>query len=103
MSKNLDKSISPRVFPLVFEYSPKLPHVNKILKDNLNILYSDPNLKYLFPEKSIFWASKRGQNLGEKLAPSRFRDKTETNNVMGCFKGACGNTKCNLCSFLAHF
>ena len=100
MSKNLDKSISPRVFPLVFEYSPKLPHVNKILKDNLNILYSDPNLKYLFPEKSIFWASKRGQNLGEKLAPSRFRDKTESNNVMGCFKGACGNTKCNLCSFL---
>ena len=100
ISKKHTSTCAKRVYPLVLEFNPRLPSINRILKNNLNILHSDPNLKDLFPEKSIFWASKRGQNLGEKLAPSRFRDRNAMENGKGCFKGGCGNSRCNLCSFL---
>ena len=85
-----------RVFPLVLEYNPKLPPINKILKENLNILEVDEKLSEIFTPESLFVSSKRSKNLKEHLAPSRFPPKKSESLSQGCFK----KDKCNLCSFL---
>ena len=92
------KKRTRRSFPLVLEHNPKLPSINKILKENILILHSNDKMKTLFPSDSLFWAPKRSKNLKEILAPSRFyRKQTKFSDVDA------SSTKvdnCNLCQFL---
>ena len=85
------------VYPLVIEYNPKLPSINKVLKENMNILHTDENMRNLFPIESIFWAAKRGKNLKEILAPSRFKGTRLENDNQGCFNT---DNHCDLCKYL---
>ena len=46
-------------------YNPALPNINKIIHDNLSILYTDEDMKKLFPPNSIKTLYRRGKNLKE--------------------------------------
>ena len=48
-------------------YNPALPNINKIIHDNLSILYTDEYMKKLFPPNSIKTLYRRGKNLKEIL------------------------------------
>ena len=89
-----------RKFPLVVPYSPKLPHIKKIFKKHIDLLHSSPELKELFPLENLFPAFKRGKNLKELLAPSRFSRDFRHGDDLGC-KRTCLRG-CDLCSFLVN-
>ena len=84
-------------FPLVLDYNPILPDVQKVIKKHFYILQSSPEVKEIFPSKSIFPAYRKTKNLKEMLAPSKFRAASSRNQREengGCSK--C-NKKCDLC------
>ena len=58
-----------RVTSFLTEFNPLLPDLNKLKKNRLPLLYSDPKMKMVFLEKAIY---KRGKNLKEILSPSSF-------------------------------
>ena len=98
-SELLSKKVKPdkKVFPLVLDYNPILPDIQKVIKNHFHLLQSSPEVKEIFPSKSIFPAYRRTKNLKDLLAPSKFqvtscRNQREENG--GCSK--C-NKKCDLC------
>ena len=98
-SELLSKKVKPdkKVFPLVLDYNPIFPDIQKVIKNHFHLLQSSPEVKEIFPSKSIFPAYRRTKNLKELLAPSKFqatscRNPREENG--GCSK--C-NKKCDLC------
>ena len=95
----LRKKVKPakKVFPLVLDYNPILPDIQKVVKKHFCLLQFSPEVKEIFPCKSIFPAYRRAKNLKGMLAPSKFqvastRNQREENG--GCSK--C-NKKCDLC------
>ena len=54
------------------EFIPLLLDLNKLIRNRLPLLYSDPKMKIVFPEKSIKTIYKRGKNLKQILSPSSF-------------------------------
>ena len=98
-SELLSKKVKPdkKVFPLVLDYNPILPDIQKVIKNHFHLLQSSPEVKEIFPSKSNFPVYRRTKNLKELLAPSKFqvtscRNPKEENG--GCSK--C-NKKCDLC------
>ena len=98
-SELLSKKVKPdkKVFPLVLDYNTILPDIQKVIKNHFHLLQSSPEVKEIFPCKSIFPAYRRTKNLKDLLAPSKFqvtscRNQREENG--GCSK--C-NKKCDLC------
>ena len=71
----LCKKVKPdkKVFPLVLDYNPILPDIQKVIRKHFHLLESSPEVKEIFPSKSIFPAYRRTKNLKEMLAPSKFR------------------------------
>ena len=55
-SELLKKRIKPnkKVLPLVLDYNPLLPDIQKIIKKHAHLLRSSPELVEIFPSKSIF-------------------------------------------------
>ena len=51
-------------------YDPRLPSKNEIIKQNLDILYSNPVNRQMFPKGLIIAADRRRQNLGEIIKPT---------------------------------
>ena len=100
-SELLKKRIKPnkKVLPLVLDYNPLLPDIQKIIKKHAHLLRSSPELVEIFPSKSIFPAYRRTKNLKELLAPSRFSSKAigdqNQEEANGCFK--CNKKRCDLC------
>lgn len=64
-SELLKKRIKPnkKVLPLVPDYNPQLPHIQKMIKKHAHLLRSSPELAEIFPRKSIFPAYRRTKNL----------------------------------------
>ena len=64
-SELLKKRIKPnkKVLPLVLDYNPLLPDIQKIIKKHAHLLRSSPELVEIFPSKSIFPAYRRTKNL----------------------------------------
>ena len=83
-----------KVFPFVINYNPRLPNVNQIIRRNLHLLNSNSQLQETFPNNSIFPAYRRGKNLKEILAPSKFKTHSNNESLHGCTK--C-NKRCDLC------
>ena len=73
-------------------YNPALPNINKIIYDNLSILYTDEDMKKLFPPNSIKTLYRRGKNLKEILSPSLFPSKPskKESSITSC-------DKCDIC------
>ena len=96
----LKKNVKPdkKVFPLVLDYNPILPDIQRIIRKHVHLLNSSPELLEIFPPKSIIPAYRRTKNLKDILAPSKFcvnkgfgREHSEAG---GCFKCS---SKCDLC------
>jgi len=100
-SELLKKRIKPdkKVIPLVLDYNPILPDIQKIIKKHAYLLLSSPELIGIFPPKSIFPAYRRTKNLKELLAPPKLSSNTVANqnseDAKGCFK--CNKKRCDLC------
>ena len=62
-----------QIFPFVLTFNPNLPSINKLIKKNLYLLETSPELKQLFPPNSILPSFRRSKNLKEILAPSKCR------------------------------
>jgi len=96
----LKKNVKPdkKVFPLVLDYNPILPDIQKVIQKYAHLLRSSPELLEIFPSKSIFPAYRRTKNLKDILAPSRFCEDRGVNQVGketgGCFKCS---SRCDLC------
>ena len=99
-SELLKKNVKPNknVFPLVLDYNPILPDIQKVIQKHAHLLRSSPELLEIFPSKSIFPAYRRTKNLKDILAPSRFCEDRGVNQVGkgtgGCFKCS---SRCDLC------
>ena len=66
---------------------------------HMHLLHASPEMKPLFPQDSMFPAFKRGQNLKNILAPSRFPRPTRTDTESGgCLVP--NGSHCDLCKFL---
>ena len=78
-SELLKKRIKPdkKVIPLVLDYNPMLPDIQKIIKKHAYLLLSSPELIGIFPSKSIFPAYRRTKNLKELLAPPKLSSKKD--------------------------
>ena len=55
---------------LVTVYNPMIKNLETVIRSNLPILYSDPEMKNIFPEGSINITYKRGKSLREFISPS---------------------------------
>ena len=69
-------------------FNPNLLDVGNIIRKDLFILQSDPELKQLFPRGSVIPAYRRLKNLKELLAPSRFKMRRRGTNK---------SSQCDLC------
>ena len=87
------------MIPLVLDYNPILPDIQKIIKIHAYLFRSSPELIGIFPPKSIFPAYRRTKNLQELLAPSKLCSNIVGNQssekAKGCFK--CNKKRCDLC------
>ena len=65
--------------------------LEKVLNDNLHILYGDPDMKKVFPEGTISVTYRRGECLKELISPSLYpRTVTEfASRVSKCNKSRC--------------
>ena len=80
-------------FPLVLDYNPILRDIQKVIKKHFYLLQPSPEVKEIFPSKSIFAAYRRTKNLKEMMAPSKFRltsSRNQREENRGC-------SKCDLC------
>ena len=102
-SELLKKKVKPdkKVFPLVLDYNPILPDIQRVIQRHVHLLRSSPELLEIFPSKSIFPAYRRTKNLKEILAPSKFGGDCEINQagreMGGCLKCS---SRCDLCKNL---
>ena len=55
-SELLKKKVKPdkKVFPLVLDYNPILPDIQRVIQRHVHLLRSSPELLEIFPSKSIF-------------------------------------------------
>ena len=76
----------------ITSYNPALPNIHNIIQNNLPILYTDENMKKIFPSKSIKTLYGREKNLKGILSPSLFPAKTK--NSESCITSC---KKCDIC------
>ena len=99
-SELLKKKVKPdkKVFPLVLDYNPILPDIQRVIQRHVHLLRSSPELLEIFPSKSIFPAYRRTKNLKDILAPSKFGGDGEINQagreMEGCLKCS---SRCDIC------
>ena len=68
-------------------YNLALPNINKIIKNNIAILYTDKRMK-IFPPNTIKTLYRRKKNLSRFLSPSLFPSKAKQieNSITSCSK-----------------
>ena len=100
--KNLSRNEARKVktkskkntFNLVTVYNPNINNLQSVIKKHLSILYSDPDMKNVFPEGSINVTYKRGKSLRELISPSLFpQAKNDTQSMVS----KCGS-RCDICN-----
>ena len=75
-------------------YNPLLNNLQKVIKDNLHILYSDENMKTVFPDGTINVTYKRGKCLKELISSSLFPPSSTGNESM---VSKCNARRCDIC------
>ena len=80
MSRGDAKKVKPKSHrsnvSLVTVYNPIIKNWQTVIRYNLPILYSDPEIKIVFPEGSINVTYKRGVISRELISPSMFPQAT---------------------------
>ena len=87
----------PRKYEEKKNIKPIYIYIPKVIKKHFHLLQSSPEVKEIFPSKSIFPAYRRTKNLKEMLAPSKFQAtscRNQREESGGCSK--C-DKKCDLC------
>ena len=73
ISRREARQVKPKViksnFNLITVYNPVMKNLEKVLSDNLHILYGDPDIKKVFPEGTISVTYRRGKCLKELISP----------------------------------
>ena len=83
------KPAKKKKIPLVLDYNPILRDIQKVIKKHFYLLQPSPEVKEIFPSKSIFSAYRRTKILKEMLAPSKFRltsSRNQREENRGCSK-----------------
>ena len=87
----------------VVDYNPRLPPLNKFLKQSLSKLYEDEQMRKCFPEGSLLVSHKKAPNLKQILVDQRYNNRNKASNSIGALetteeKGIflCGK-KCKMC------
>ena len=71
-----------------------MKNLEKILNDNLHILYGDPDMKKVFPEGTVSVTYRRGKCLKELISPSLY-PRTVTEYASRVSK--CNESRCDIC------
>jgi hypothetical protein len=88
----------PKKVAWVTTYDPRCPSKTSIIKENLNILYSNPQNRSIFPEGTIIGADRRRKNLAEMYKPTVPRKFPQhgPKHKPGFF--VCKAKRCDVCS-----
>ena len=70
--RQVKRKVTKESFTLVTVYNPLLNNLQKVLMNNLPLLYSDPDMRAVFPEGSINVTYRRRKNLKELISPFLF-------------------------------
>ena len=74
-ARQVKREVTQESFNLVTVYNPLLNNLQKVIKNNLPLLYSDSDMRAVFPEGSINVTYRRGKNLKKLISPSFFPNK----------------------------
>ena len=98
ISRREARQVKPKVikssFNLITVCNPVMKNLEKILNDNLHILYVDPDMKKVFPEGTISVTCKRGKCLKELtsllLYPGTVKESASR-------VSKCNESRCDIC------
>ena len=71
-----------------------MKNLEKVLNDNLHILYGDPDMKKVFPEGNISVTYRRRKCLKKLISPSLY-PQTVTESASRASK--CNESRCDIC------
>ena len=98
ISRREARQVKPKVikssFNLITVCNPVMKNLEKILNDNLHILYVDPDMKKVFPEGTISVTCKRGKCLKE-LTSLLLYPGTVKESASRISK--CNESRCDIC------
>ena len=93
--KNISRREARQVKPKIIKSNyPVLKNLEKVLNDNLHILYGDPDMKKVFPEGTVSVTYRRGKCLKELISPSLY-PRTVTESASRVSK--CNESRCDIC------
>ena len=79
---------------LVTFYNTIIKNLETVIRKNLPILYSDSEMKNIFPEGSINITYRRGKSLRELISPSMFpQAQVESHFIVS----KCKSKRCDIC------
>ena len=79
---------------LVTVYNPIIKKLQAFIRNNLPVLYSDPEMKNIFPEGAINVTCKRGKSLRKLIFPSMFLQAQVKSHSM---VSKCKSKRCDIC------
>ena len=94
-ARQVKRKLTQESFNLVTVYNPLLNNLQKIIKNNLPLLYSDPDMRAVFREGSINVTYRRERNLKELISASFFPQQQLTTKSQSMVS-KCGK-KCDIC------
>ena len=71
-ARQVKRKVTKESFNLVTVYNPILNNLQKVIKNNLPLLYSDPDMRVVFPEGSINVTYRQEKNLKALISSSLF-------------------------------
>ena len=92
-ARQVKEKTSKQMFNLITVFNPLLQNLQTLISKNLPILYSDPDMKEVFPEGTMNVTYSRGKNLKELVSPSLFPQSASISQSM---VSKCGQ-KCDIC------
>ena len=95
-ARQVKRKITQESFNLVTVYNPLLNNLQKVIKNNWPLLYSDPDMRAVFPEGSINVTYRRWKNLKELISPSSFFLQRQLTTKSQSMVSKCGK-KCDIC------
>ena len=79
---------------MVTVYNPIIKNLEIVIRNNVPILYKDPEMKNMFPEGSINITYKRGKSLRELIFPSIFpQAQVQSRSIVS----KCKSERCDIC------